>query len=150
MSNILINQSMVKDLVKYQKEELCGLIFYNKWILKQFGKGSKANDLGHYFEFLCTGALAKGETEPVKPHTTKKGELTSDFKVAKEQAIYFREVISKFGIELLSAGEKVIADNKWVGTLDIKAKWDSIFENDIYKDPNNKENTVIIDKKFLP
>lgn len=148
MSKMLINQSMIKDLVKYQKEELCGLIFQNKWILKQFGKGSKANDLGHYFEYLCTGALAKGETEPIKPHTTKKGDLTVDFKIAKEQAIYFKEVISKYDIKLLTAGEKVIAENQWVGTLDIKARWDSLFEDDLYKDPKNTENTVIIDLKY--
>jgi hypothetical protein len=149
MSKLLINQSMVKDLVKYQKKQLCGLLFQNKWILQQFGKGTKSNNLGHYFEYLCTGALAKGETEAPKPDTTKKGELTADFKIAQQQAIYFKEVIQKYGIKLLTAGEKVIAEEQWVGTLDIKARWDEVFRNkDIYQDPNNTENVVIIDLKY--
>jgi hypothetical protein len=45
-NKIYINQSLVKDLIKYQNDELCGLVFHNKWILQQFGGGSKANDLG--------------------------------------------------------------------------------------------------------
>jgi len=149
MSKMLINQSLVKDLVKYQKKELCGLIFQNKWVLKQYGKGTKSNSLGHYFEWLCTGALAKGEEEAPKPEYTKKGELTADFQVAQKQAVYFKEVISNYGIELLTAGEKVIAEDTWVDTIDIKARWNSVFDDDlIFKDANNPENIVIIDLKY--
>ena len=93
MSKIYINQSLVKDLIKYQNDELCGLIFHNKWILQQFGGGSKANDLGHYFEWLCTGSFAKGEDSAPQPERTKSGDLTADFKVAKQQAEYFNSVI---------------------------------------------------------
>lgn len=147
--NILINQSMVKDLVKYRKEELCGLIFTNKWILKQFGGGSKSNQLGHYFEYLCTGALAKGEKEPPKPQKTKKGELTSEFKTAQKQAVYFKDVVRKYGITEMKAGETVVAEDEWVGTLDIQARWDYIFDNEIFPiDPNNPNNQVIIDLKY--
>ena len=60
MDKIYINQSLVKDLIKYQNDEICGLVLTNKWVLKQFGSGTKSNSLGHYFEYLCTGALAKG------------------------------------------------------------------------------------------
>lgn len=150
MSELLINQSLVKDLVKYQKGELCGLIFNNKWILRQYGKGSKANNLGHYFEYLCTGALAKGETEPPKPELTKKGELTTESQIAVSQANYFKEVIHKYGIKIIGAGDKVEADGQWIGTLDIKAKWDMIFEQGDFltPDPLNPDNTVIIDLKY--
>lgn len=150
MDKLLINQSLVKDLAKYQKEELCGLIFNNKWILKQYGKGSKANNLGHYFEYLSTGALAKGETEAPKADYTKKGELTADFKVAQQQAVYFKEVITKYGITEIEAGETVIADEQWVGTLDISARWDALFEKSDFlsPDPSNPENRVIIDLKY--
>lgn len=151
---VLISQSMVKDLVKYRKDKLCGLIFNNKWILNQFGKGTKANDLGHYFEYLCTGALGKGETEPPQPQRTKKGEVTSEFKLAQKQAVYFKELISKYGITNIKAGVKELADEKWIGTLDIKARWDSLFKHgalkDFYIEPDelNPNNEVIIDLKF--
>jgi hypothetical protein len=148
-NKIYINQSLVKDLIKYQNDELCGLVFHNKWILQQFGGGSKANDLGHYFEYLCTGALAKGESEAPIPETTKSGELTADFKTAKNQAEYFHSLLPKYGIKLLDAGNKIIADDTWIGTLDIEAKWDAIFENEnLNFDTNNKDHIVIIDLKY--
>ena len=148
-SEMLINQSLIKDLIKYKEKKLCGLIFQNKWILHQYGKGTKSNLLGHYFEYLCTGALAKREEKPPTPETTKSGELTAEFRLAKKQSEYFHELINSMGINLLSQGEKVIADNKWVGTLDIKAKWDAIFEREsFYLDPNNTDKIVIIDLKY--
>lgn len=145
---IYINQSLVKDLVKYQNGDLCGLIFMNKWILNQFGEGTKSNTLGHYFEYLCTGALAKGETEPPKPEYTKKGELSSDFQIAKKQSVFFHELINKFGIKLISAGDKVLADNKWIGTLDILAEWNTFSNYVDYDFTNNSNKQVIIDLKF--
>jgi hypothetical protein len=149
MSKTYINQSLVKDLIKYQKNELCGLVFTNKWILNQFGGGTKSNNLGHYFEYLCTGAMAKGESEAPKADYTKKGELDAQFKVAKEQSVFFQELIKKFGIELLSAGDKVLADDKWIGTLDILAKWESIGEYvDFEFGDDNPEKKVIIDLKY--
>ena len=149
MSKIYINQSLVKDLVKYQNNQLCGLVFTNKWILNQFGGGTKSNSLGHYFEYLCTGALAKGESEAPKPEYTKKGELTSDFELARKQSIFFHELMTKFGIKLLSAGDKVLADEKWIGTLDILAQWESIGEYiDFQFGDDNPEKKVIIDLKY--
>ena len=147
-SEIFINQSLIKDLIKYQNEGLCGLIFYNKWILKQFGSGTKSNTLGHYFEYLCTGALAKGESEPVKPEYTKGGELTSDFKTAKLQSVFFNELITKFGIKLISAGDEVLVDEKYIGTLDILAEWKSFSNYVEYDFTNNPERKVIIDLKY--
>jgi hypothetical protein len=148
-SKIYINQSLVKDLIKYQNDNLCGLEFSNKWILQQFGQGSKSNKLGHYFEYLCTGALAKGESDAPKPEYTKKGELTSEFQLAKEQSVFFHQLINKFGIKLISAGDKVIADEKWIGTLDILAQWESLsnYVNIEWGD-NNPNKNVIIDLKY--
>jgi hypothetical protein len=149
MSNIYINQSLVKDLVKYQNGSLCGLVFTNKWILQQFGGGTKSNNLGHYFEYLCTGALAKGESEPIQPEYTKKGELSADFELARKQSIFFNELMTKYGIKLLSAGDKVIADEKWIGTLDILAQWESIGDYiDFEFCEDNPEKKVIIDLKY--
>jgi hypothetical protein len=146
---IYINQSLVKDLVKYQNNQLCGLEFTNKWILKQFGGGTKSNALGHYFEYLCTGALAKGESDAPKPDYNKNGSLSSDFELARKQSVFFHELIGKYGIELISAGDKVLADEKWIGTLDILVKWDSIGKYiDFEFGEDNPEHQVIIDLKY--
>ena len=149
MNKIYINQSLVKDLVKYQSGNLCGLIFSNKWILNQFSGGTKSNNLGHYFEYLCTGALAKGESEAPQPEYTKKGELSSDFELARKQSVFFAELMTKYGIKLLSAGDKVLADDKWIGTLDILAQWESIGNYiDFEFGEDNPEKKVIIDLKY--
>jgi hypothetical protein len=144
-----INQSLVKDLVKYQNNDLCGLVFTNKWIYNQYGSGTKSNHLGHYFEYLCTGALAKGESEAPRPDFNKKGELSTDFEIAKKQSVFFKELIGKYGIELISAGDKVLADDKWIGTLDILAKWESISDYiDFEFGEDNPDKRVIIDLKY--
>jgi len=149
MDKILINQSLVKDLVKYQNNEECGLVLTNKWVFQQFGEGSKANKLGHYFEYLCTGALAKGESNAPQPEYTKKGELSSEFELARKQSIFFNELMNKYSIKLLSAGDKVIADDKWIGTLDILAQWESIGKYiDFEFGEDNPDKKVIIDLKF--
>lgn len=149
MNKIYINQSLVKDLIEYQNNNLCGLVFTNKWILQQFGEGSRANKLGHYFEYLCTGALGKGESEPQKPEYTKKGDLASDFDLARKQSIFFQELMIKYDIKIISAGDKVIADDKWIGTLDILAQWESIGNFiDFEFSEDNPDKKVIIDLKF--
>ena len=100
MEKTYINQSLVKDLVKYQNNQLCGLVFTNKWILNQFGGGTKSNQLGHYFEYLCTGAMAKGEVDAPKPEYTKKGDLDSQFELARKQSVFFHELMTRFGMTM--------------------------------------------------
>jgi hypothetical protein len=56
---------------------------------------------------------------------------------------------AKYGFSIASAGEKVIADGQWVGTLDIKAKWNSVFDKfNHLRSVNNPDNLVIIDLKY--
>jgi CRISPR/Cas system-associated exonuclease Cas4 (RecB family) len=149
MSKIYINQSLIKDLAKYQNDEECGLVLYNKWIFKQLGEGTKANKLGHFFEYLCTGALAKEEIKKPQSDYNKKGELSSDFELARKQSVFFQELINKYGIKLLSASDKVLVDDKWIGTLDIVAQWESISNYiDFEFGEDNPEKKVIIDLKF--
>lgn len=149
MDKIYINQSLLKDLFKYENNDECGLVLTNKWVFQQFGEGSLANKLGHYFEYLCTGALAKGESKPPQPEYTKKGELTSVFELARKQSIFFKELMNRYSINLLSAGDKVIADEKWIGTLDILAQWDSIGDYINFEfGEDNLEKKVIIDLKY--
>jgi hypothetical protein len=93
--------------------------------------------------------LAKGETKHPEPERTKNGELSSAFLVAKKQSEYFEVLRAKYGFSIASAGEKVIADGQWVGTLDIKAKWNSVFDKfNHLRSVNNPDNLVIIDLKY--
>lgn len=142
MSDFLINQSMIKDLLKYEKDELCGLVFTNKWIYKNFGASSLANNLGHYFEYITTGSLPKAGHIPA-PDKTK------PYEVIKQQAEYFKYLFTQKGISIIQNGLDVIADEKWVGTLDVLATWKSVFDDEqVYLDPNNSNFEVIIDLKY--
>ena len=139
---ILINQSLIKDLLKYEKDDLCGLVFTNKWIYKNFGKSSLSQNLGHYFEYLATGSLPKGGKVPL-PESLK------PYGLVKEQVEYFNYLFEKKGIEITNNGFEIEADNKWVGTLDVLANWKQIFEDEsVYLDSNNTDYKVIIDLKY--
>ena len=139
----LINQSLIKDLLKYEKDELCGLVFTNKWIYKNFGKSSLANNLGHYFEYLTTGSLPKGGHTPIADNT-------KPYEVLQKQAEYFNYLFDKQGITITNNGLDIVADEKWIGTLDILAEWKGIFDSDenVVLDPSNTDYKVIIDLKY--
>ena len=57
--------------------------------------------------------------------------------------------MEKYQIKLISAGDKVLADEKWIGTLDILAQWESIGNYiDFEFGEDNPEKKVIIDLKY--
>lgn len=142
-SEILINQSLIKDLLRYENDELCGLVFTHKWVFKNFGQTSLAKNLGHYFEYLATGSLPKSGEIPTSDNA-------KPYEILKKQVDYFKYLFEEKGIEIISCGYEIQSDNKWIGTLDIVAEWKSVFEADenIYLDPKNKEHRVIIDLKY--
>ncbi len=133
---------MVKDLLKYEKGDLCGLVFTNKWIYKNFGASSLANNLGHFFEYLTTGSLPKGG------HIPEEG-TTKPYYILRQQAEYFKYLFEKKGITIVNNGLDITADDKWIGTLDVLAQWESVFKDEqVYLDPNNTDFKVIIDLKY--
>lgn len=141
-NEFLINQSLIKDLLKYQDDELCGLVFTNKWINKNFGKSTISNNLGHYFEYLATGSLPKSGVVPI-PENTKQ------YDILKKQVEYFKYLFEKKEIYITESGLEISVDNKWIGTLDIVANWKNIFlDENVYLDPKNKNFQVIIDLKY--
>ena len=104
-NEILINQSLIKDLLKYENEELCGLVFTHKWIFKNFGKTSLAKNLGHYFEFLATGSLPKSGDVPEK-------EETKPYLIVEKQVEYLKYLFTQKSINIIQKGYDIEIDKK--------------------------------------
>lgn len=66
-----VSQSLIKDIHFYQEGSLCGNILQHKWIKGKFMPPSDVMRLGHFFEYIATGALPKDGNKP-EPDTLQK------------------------------------------------------------------------------
>lgn len=144
-------QSLLKDLLEYQKDEMCGLIFKQKWVYGEQSESSQVMEYGHYFEFMATGSLPKDGKIP-KPKFYKKGErkgeITEGYQIALAQAKYFKEILNAYGIKLLKKG-RTLKHDEFEGTLDIEASFPMYWQlHGLDLPADNPEGIVIIDLKF--
>jgi CRISPR/Cas system-associated exonuclease Cas4 (RecB family) len=153
MTDFLMSQSMIKDLIKYKEGSLCGLVFQQKWHTGVFGTPSRANRLGQYFEWLATGALPHDKKTP-EPEYKKDRTLATDFEIARNQAIYFKRLIANWDIKIYGTQVNLTVQDKWTGDLDIIVKWEGLkdilleMKYPYEHDPRNNEHFAIIDLKF--
>jgi hypothetical protein len=151
MSEQKFSQSLFKNLLEYQKGEMCGLVFKQKWIYGINNESTQVQDYGHYFEFHATGSLPKNMIIP-KPKFYKKGErkgeITDGYSLAKQQAEYFKQIIKDYKVKILNKGLKIEFED-YEGTLDIVASFPMFWELQGLELPeNNKNGIVIIDLKY--
>ena len=158
-----ISQSLMKSLFAYMEGKDCGKQLYAKYFDNVKFPSSDAMDLGNYFEYICTGSLARDGSTPVA-ETTKKGEPTSKYKIALEQKKNFDRIIERHGFKILSIdhhfkskhfsgiadivaernGQKCIIDVKTTGL--INDKWTEFGWNDDTVSRN--ENLMIQAKHY--
>lgn len=72
-AGIVVTQSLMKDVRRYVKKQLCGLVLQAKYITKTFpedGDTSEQKQLGSFFEYRLTGALPRNGKAP-RPKYTK-------------------------------------------------------------------------------
>lgn len=60
----MISQSLIKDIIAYEKEQVCGNILKHKYIESKSMPCSDVMNQGHYFEYVATGALPKDGKVP--------------------------------------------------------------------------------------
>lgn len=130
----LVSQSMIKDVLRYKKKELCGLVLESKYIKKDFppdGDDSPEKKLGRYFEFILTGAIGR-HGEPVAEYTAsglKKDpklrrveDMTAEYQRAHRNAARVKEYFKKMKIRILPDQVNVyISRGGLEGTIDIIA-----------------------------
>jgi hypothetical protein len=144
-------QSLFKDLIDYQTDNLCGLILKSKWVHGQFRENSQPQEFGHYFEYLATGSLPKDGKIPkhkVYKNGARKGQMTDGYQRAALQAQYFKEILRTYKITLLHKGI-TLTHGEFEGTLDLIASFPELWRlNGMELPENNPKGIVIIDLKY--
>src|SRR5688572_6299765 len=64
---LFVTQSLIKEVKRYLKKELCGYVLKAKYVDMTFpfdGDDSPAKKLGRYFEYILTGAIPRNGLKP--------------------------------------------------------------------------------------
>lgn len=119
-----VTQSMIKDMIRHKRGELCGYVYHAKYITKKLpDRPSEAMSLGHYFEFMATGNLPRSG-KPPEPQTYKSDpkKLLAKWQTALSQAKRFKEHCKEMDLEIIDVGGSD-RNGVIVGNWDFKAKY---------------------------
>jgi hypothetical protein len=118
-----VSQSLIKNFWKYKKADYCGIALHRMDILKEAEReATERMQLGHYFEFLCTGAKLRDGSEPKMP-ATKTGKPTAGSLKMQEQAKRFKELVKEKDIVVKEIGKVVEHSPDW-GDFKMKGIFD--------------------------
>ena len=116
MRNQKISQSLMKALGTYvykivNEERIdagdspseCGKYFYAKYFEDAYEEPTPAQNLGNWFEFICTGQLPRTGIEPI-PKTLKTGKLAVDYARMEKQAENFKKLMDFHNFKIIESG----------------------------------------------
>lgn len=133
-----VSQSLIKNYWDYREGKYCGVLFHVADLQKLVERvPTDRMKLGHYFEFLCTGATLRDGSEPETPSTST-GKPKAEAIRMQKHAERFKALVEKEGIEIGSTGVPVIVPFTDHG-FQLKGIFDVI--------GTYKERAVIIDIK---
>ena len=112
-----ISQSLIKALAKYRNDEECGLVIDHIYIKGQWLPSSKAQELGNYFEYICTGGLPRDKHIP-EPKLLKTGKPSIDYARMDKQKENFEAMMYEYGFEIEHTGYE-FTNPKYSGIADI-------------------------------
>lgn len=149
---IVVSQSLVKDVRKYIKKQMCGLVLKAKYITKTWpvdGDDSDAKKLGRYFEYILTGstgrsgvtptaeykrsALLAYKRDPLRNRLTPEKSMTKPYQLAHKNAERVKQYFKLMKIKILEVNVH-IQKGLIGGTIDIIA--------------THKGRRVVIDVKY--
>ena len=134
-----ISQSLVKSLFKYKTNDECGLVLQHQYIKGKSLPSSDAQELGNYFEYICTGALPRDKHIP-EEKVLKSGKPAIAYERMNKQKENFELMMQHYGFEIEKVGHS-FTNPKYSGVADIIAIDTKIKSKDKYK------RRVIIDLK---
>ena len=134
-----LSQSLVKSLFKYKNDEECGLKIEAQYINGESFPSNEVQELGNYFEYICTGALPRDGHTP-QPKLLKTGKPTTAYQRMDKQKENFDRIMKSYNLEIEKTGF-AFTNPKYSGIADIIA----LDKNVKSKDVNKKR--VIIDLK---
>lgn len=147
-----LSQSLLKDYQEYwnHKTLSCGYYIFKRHFQRLPVEQSYVQRLGDYFEYLCTG-YTRPDSQPPQPEYVFKGtpreKMAADYERATQSAEAFKNMIKKYGIEILKTGEHLRHESDFgtlSGILDIRAIWEG---KEVIID---LKYSGLIDDKFSP
>lgn len=149
-NKVNISQSLIKSLYEYLEGKECGLVFKAKYFDGVSFPSSDVQRLGQWFEYISTGALARGGIVPV-PDETAKGELTAPYKRMKIQKEHLLNSLNHYGFKIKHFGYKIVIKGL-EGTIDLVCEATKDIEiinpeSGLVEVTINKGQTVFIDIK---
>jgi len=116
-----MSQSLMKMLFKYKIKEECGLVLKARYVDNIQSPSSPAMELGNYFEYICTGDLARdGHTPEVV--LLKSGKPSTPYARMDIQKENFDAIMKTYNLDVKHTGY-VFNHSKYGGIADIIA-WD--------------------------
>ncbi len=101
---------MMKEFISYASGETCGLVFKAKYIDRRDLGSSDLQELGQWFEYITTGAKARGGKIPAAP-TLKTGALPVAYHRMQIHSKRFDKILKKHGLKIAPKGIGVTMSN---------------------------------------
>ena len=95
MEKIKMSQSLIKVLHEYKQGLECGALVKAKYVDGLVTPSTELQELGNYFEYLCTGSLARDGHTP-QPTILKNGNLSVGYERMKKQKENYDKIIKKY------------------------------------------------------
>ena len=119
MEKIKMSQSLIKILHEYKQGLECGALVKAKYVDGLVTPSTELQELGNYFEYLCTGSLARDGHTP-QPTILKNGNLSVGYERMTKQKENFDKIIKHYGFEVLEIDYN-FAHDTFSGIADIIA-----------------------------
>ena len=101
----------------------CGLYFKAKYIDGLEEPPTKPQNLGNWFEYICTGQLPRDGKEPM-PQLLKSGKLSTDYVRMEAQALNYHKLMEHHGFKTLHTGYSFDKHDFLTGISDVIAEKD--------------------------
>ena len=116
-----ITQSFIKAFQEYLNGQECGLILKAKYVDGIDFPSTDAQNLGQWFEYICTGAKTKHGRIP-EPEYLKDGKtLAAKYRLMESHKATFERILAAYQIKILEVG-KTLSYEGYEGTIDIIAE----------------------------
>ena len=101
----------------------CGLYFKAKYIDGLSEEPTPPQNLGNWFEYICTGQLPRDGKEPI-PKTLKSGGLSKDYQRMELQSENYHKLMEHHGFKTLHTGYTFDKHKDLTGIADVIAERD--------------------------
>lgn len=134
-----LSQSLVKSLYNYKIGKECGLKIEASYINGENFPPTEVQELGNYFEYICTGQLPRDGHTPL-PKLLKSGKPTTAYSRMDKQKENYERIMKSYNLQVEKTGF-VFTNPKYSGIADIIALDKNV------KSKDKDKQRIIIDIK---